>query len=66
MKIQTDWLTKKQLQNITGVPAYIIDYLYYCRRLDVKEAKGKGYPRLYSTSSIQIIKDHLVKSSENE
>jgi hypothetical protein len=56
-------LTKKQIKETLGCPGYIIDYLYDCGRLPVVRAsKGKGYPRLYDTKAIEIVKDHLRKN----
>ena len=57
-------LTKKQIKETLGCPCYIIDYLYDCGRLPVvRSSKGRGYPRLYDTKAIEIVKDHLNKSS---
>ena len=57
-------LTKTDLRRKTGCPGYIIDYLYDCGRLPVVRAsKGKGYPRLYDTKAIEIVKEHLNKQS---
>ena len=57
-------LTKKQIKETLGCPGYIIDYLYDCGRLPVVRAsKGKGHPRLYAIKAIEIVKEHLNKSS---
>ena len=57
-------LTKKQIKETLGCPGYIIDYLYDCGRLPVaRSSKGRGYPRLYDTKAIEIVKEHLNKSS---
>ena len=58
------YLTRQTLARSTGAPPYIISYLYDCGRLPVVRAsKGKGYPRLYDTKAIEIVKEHLNKSS---
>ena len=56
--------TKKQIKDTLGCPGYIIDYLYDCGRLPVtRSSKGRGYPRLYDIKAIEIVKEHLNKSS---
>ena len=57
-------ITKNQIRDLTKCPGYIIDYLYDCGRLPVvRSSKGRGYPRLYDTKAIEIVKEHLNKSS---
>ena len=57
-------ITKKQIRDLTNCPGYIIDYLYDWGRLPVVRAsKGEGYPRLYDTKAIEIVKEHLNKQS---
>ena len=57
-------ITKKQIRDLTNCPGYIIDYLYDCGRLPVvRSSKGRGYPRLYDTKAIEIVKDHLKNQS---
>ena len=62
--MEQEYLTKTDLRRKTGCPGYIIDYLYDCGRLPVVRAsKGKGYPRIYDTKAIEIVKEHLNKQS---
>lgn len=60
-------LTLKQLQKATAVPVYIIKYLRDCGRLPVvRESQGRGYPTLYHSDSIQVVKKHVEKGSLND
>lgn len=57
-------LTKKDLRELTGCAAYVIDYLYNCNRLPVVEkSPGRGYPTLYAPEAIDIVKAHIAKQS---
>ena len=62
--MQQNALTLKQIQLSTGCPPYVIKYLADCNRLPViQKSKGRGYPRLYHSDAIDIIKDHMVRRS---
>jgi len=54
--------TRKELQKVTGAPPYTIAYLNECKRLPViRESRGKGYPVVFHTDSIKVIRDHMSK-----
>tara|TARA_B100000315_G_C14157632_1_gene398558 strand:- start:125 stop:328 length:204 start_codon:yes stop_codon:yes gene_type:complete len=60
-----DSLNRTELQNATGVPAYIILYLKDCGRLPiVQESKGRGYSTLYHPDAIEVVKEHLSKGNK--
>lgn len=55
-------LTRKQLVNITGVMPYTIAYLNDCGRLPViRSSLGPGYPTIFHSDSVKIIKKYLEK-----
>ncbi|MCH8273123.1 MAG: hypothetical protein IIB41_07695 [Candidatus Marinimicrobia bacterium] len=57
-------LTKRELQKITGAPAYVITYLRECNKLPItKESIGRGYSTVYDFNAIEVIKEHLKKQS---
>ena len=60
-------MTIKQLQDATGVPRYIINYLRDNRRLPiVKESPRRGIPTLFHPDSINVILDHVARSKVTE
>lgn len=55
-------LTTKTLQQATGAPIYVIQYLKACNRLPIaKESKGRGYPTYYKPNAVNVIKKHMAK-----
>ncbi len=59
-------LYKKDLVRLTGCPPYTIDYLYRCNRLPViKKSIGSGYPVVFHSDCIEILKAHSDKRFKN-
>ncbi len=57
---------KSDIRRITHCTGHLIDYLYRCNRLPlIKESRGPGFPRLYHPDAIQVIQNHLLKSTNS-
>lgn len=59
-------LILKDLVKKTGAPRHVIDYLVGLGRLPlIRESSGAGYPRIFHSDSVQIVRDHLKKSGKD-
>ena len=57
-------LTRKQLVKLTGAKPYTIAYLKDCGSLSIiKESSGSGYPIIYHSDCVDIVKRHLQKNN---
>ena len=58
-------LTLKQICGRTGAPFYIVKYLNLLGRLPVvRESSGRGYPTVFHSDSIDVVRSHLEKSGK--
>ena len=56
------YITFGELVKESGAPFYIVKYLYQCKRLPIiEESIGAGYPTLFDTESIFVVKKHMEK-----
>ncbi|MCH7575209.1 MAG: hypothetical protein IIA59_08805 [Candidatus Marinimicrobia bacterium] len=59
-------LTLKDLVLETGAPPHVIRYLHGLGRLPIlRESPGAGYPIIFSSAAISIIRTHLTKSGKS-
>ena len=62
--MEKQYITRNEISKELQCPGYVVDYLYYSRRLPVfRESPGKGFPRLYNREALAIIRKHLEKRS---